>query len=114
MGDAALRLARSFSNYWSLQCVLDSVVVSLLPQAQGAFHTYSPRTAAYLSGRSRGSGTVSALAPIIQLSSNLGILGRQVSHRSDLVVLFVLATIVLWREIQSEPFASRAAAYRRL
>jgi MFS family permease len=39
---------------------------------------------------------------------------REVPYRSDLVVLFVLAAVLLQREIQSESFASWAAAHYRL
>ena len=98
---------------WSLQRALDFVVAPQLPQAHRTPYAYERRTAAHLPRSGRGDGPVShcALAPVARLPPNLGVFDREIPYRSDLVVLFVLAAVLLQFEIQSGSFASWAAAH---
>ncbi|MGA9965080.1 MAG: MFS transporter [Terriglobales bacterium] len=70
--------------------------------------------APHLSGSSCGRAPVHALATIAEVPPDVGFFDREVSNRSDLVFLSVLVAVVLQREVQSEPFASRTATHHRL
>src|SRR5579872_4906521 len=94
-----LWLACSFLEHWVFQCAMDSVVVPLLSQAWAARGARRARIQ-YPRNRARHR-LVRAFAKTSDLSPNLGVYGCEISDRSYLVFLHVLAAVVFQRQIQS-------------